>query len=447
MNTSLFPQPTDALSADEPRRRVLIVDDSRMQRRILSASLQPTGYEVVEASSGPEALSLLAEADFDVVISDWMMPGMSGLELCRAFRALPRNYAYFILLTSKSEKNEIAQGLDGGADDFLTKPVSAGELRARIAAGERILSMQRQLREKNRLVTSTLEKIRGMYDSLNRDLKEARKLQQSLMPERSRDFVGATVTLDIQSSGHVGGDLAGFFPIGKQQLGLFSIDVSGHGVASALMTARLAGFFSGTMPERNIALIAAEDGSYRSRDPAEVAHLLNRMICEETESDRYLTLFYGVIDLVDGSLCFVQAGHPHPAVLRASGGIERLGGGGLPVGLLAEADYETTYARLYPGDRLAIVSDGVTECEDMQGVQFDEGGFEHFLHTTSHRPPTASLQLLMQTLSFHREGQPMADDISALLVDYAGITIPAKNASPALPRQRNASATGIHSAT
>ena len=114
---------------------VLVVDDSRMQRRILCASLRRWGFVVSEAASGTEALQVCREHPPDLVLSDWMMPGMDGLDFCREFRAMPREtYGYFILLTSKSGKEEIANGLDAGADDFLTKPVNASELRARIAA-------------------------------------------------------------------------------------------------------------------------------------------------------------------------------------------------------------------------------------------------------------------------------------------------------------------------
>jgi sigma-B regulation protein RsbU (phosphoserine phosphatase) len=119
------------------RMRVLIVDDSKAQRRILAVQLARWGYRVSEAESGEAALALCEEQGFDIVLSDWMMPGMTGLELCKAFRALPREgYGYFILLTSKSEKTEIASGLENGADDFLAKPVNSDELRARLRAGE-----------------------------------------------------------------------------------------------------------------------------------------------------------------------------------------------------------------------------------------------------------------------------------------------------------------------
>jgi sigma-B regulation protein RsbU (phosphoserine phosphatase) len=131
---------------DSSIRRVLVVDDSRLQRRILVASLKKWGFEVVEAESGEAAMEICLADPPDLILSDWMMPGMNGLEFCRAFREQSKdNYSYFILLTSKSEKNEVAEGLDAGADDFLTKPVSSDELRARISAGERIL---RTVREK-----------------------------------------------------------------------------------------------------------------------------------------------------------------------------------------------------------------------------------------------------------------------------------------------------------
>ena len=195
-------------------RRVLVVDDSRLQRRILTASLQRWGFEVQEAESGDDALELCRDNPPDLVMSDWMMPGLSGLEFCKEFRQMPRDhYGYFILFTSKSDKDEMALGLDAGADGFLTKPVNAAELRARISAGARILRMERELTEKNRLIKTTLDELQTLYDLLDSNLIEAKKLQQSLVSERYRDFGPAEVSLMLHSAGHVGGDLGGMFPI------------------------------------------------------------------------------------------------------------------------------------------------------------------------------------------------------------------------------------------
>jgi len=328
-------------SADNIRigaKVVLVVDDSKAQRRILSVNLARWGYKVHEAASGEEALEICKSDGIDLVVSDWMMPGMSGLEFCKAFRALRHDrYGYFILLTSNSEKAEIAQGLDVGADDFLTKPVSAIEFRARIRAGERILTMERELTKKNVLINETLREISTLYDALDQDLIEARNLQQSLVRERYRDFGAAQVSLLLRPSGHVGGDLVGFFPISDTQIGLFSIDVSGHGVASALMTARLAAYLSGSSVEQNLALCRDEDGNVTARSPAIAAIHLNDLIQKEMETEIYFTMALGHFDMVTGLATLVQCGHPKAVIQRADGDVEFCGDGGLPIGLIVGA--------------------------------------------------------------------------------------------------------------
>ena len=161
--------------------RILVVDDSRLQRKILVSSLKKWNYQVSEAASGDDAYALCQVQEFDLVLSDWMMPGMSGIELCQAFRALKYDhYGYFILLTSKSDKDEIARGLEVGADDFLPKPLNPTELHARIRAGERITQMHSQLRENNDQIASSLDKIQILYDALENDLLEAKKLSSLL---------------------------------------------------------------------------------------------------------------------------------------------------------------------------------------------------------------------------------------------------------------------------
>jgi phosphoserine phosphatase RsbU/P len=402
-------------------RPVLIVDDSRAQRRILQVQLSRWGYAVTEAASGEEALALCQSHDYDIVLSDWMMPGMTGLEFCKAFRDLPREaYGYFVLLTSKSEKTEIADGLEHGADDFVSKPVNADELRARLRAGERILGMQDELVEKNRLIGSTLRRLQSLYDSLDRDLIEARKLQQTLVRERFRDFGAGTAALMLRPSGHVGGDLVGSFSVDDHRIVVYSIDVSGHGVASAMMTARLAGLLSGGSADQNIALKSAPDGSKDAHDPAEVAARLNRMMLEELRVDQYFTLAYAEIDLRTGAVRLVQAGHPHPLVLRTSGGIEELGRGGLPIGLIAEARYEQTDLTLAPGDRLFLVSDGVTECPDPEGHELGVAGLEAILQQNLALDSPQLLEALIWDLNSFAGGRDLPDDVSGLIFDYRG---------------------------
>lgn len=392
-----------------------------MQRKLVRAALARWGYEVIEADSGEQALELSALHEPDLVISDWMMPGMDGLQFCKEFRGMEREgYGYFILLTSKSEKDEVAKGLETGADDFLTKPVNAAELRARLTAGERILEMQRQLTEKNRLIKSTLDELQSLYDSIDSDLLEAKKLQQSLLRERQRDFGAAQVSLVLQPSGHVGGDLVGFFPINERTVGLFAIDVSGHGISSALMTARLAGYLSSASPEHNIAIEEGHDGRARAVSPAQVIAAMNRLVLEEMETEHYFTMLLANLDLTTGCLRMAQAGHPHPLVQRRDGTIEQHGAGGLPVGLIDGAGYEEFETTLCPGDRMLVYSDGIVECPGQDGALLGDDGLEEIMHDLSAVDGPTYMEMLIWRLNgFFGDGD-FPDDISAILLDYTG---------------------------
>jgi len=415
-------QGEEKVRGDPAQKVVLVVDDSRVQRKILSASLNRWGYAVVEAGSGEAAMDICRTSPVDIVLSDWMMPGMNGLEFCQEFRKLDKEgYGYFILLTSKSEKGEVAHGLEIGADDFLTKPVNGDELRARIAAGERILKMERELQEKNRLVSSTLEEIQHLYDTLDRDLIEAKKLQQSLVRERYRDFGGAEVSLLLRSSGHVGGDLVGLFPISDTRIGIYGIDVSGHGITSAMMTARLAGYLSGTSADQNIALMVDPNGDYMPRAPAETVTLLNQLVLREMETEHYFTLLLGNIDLITGEVVMCQAGHPHPVVQREDGSTEVVGHGGMPVGLFESADYDEFQITLMPGDRLFIPSDGVTECPSPDGVLLDDDGLCDFIESRAKLRGKQLLTQLICHLTEYSQAKDFPDDVSAVLLEFSGI--------------------------
>ncbi len=135
------------------RFTVLAVDDSAIYRKLVEQSLLGQQYEVLFAKNGREALDLFAEHRPAVVITDWSMPDISGLELCRLIR---RNFqgfhSHLILLTSNSDKEQLVEGLAAGADDYLTKPFHSGELVARIAVGRRIVDLHREIQAKNRLL-------------------------------------------------------------------------------------------------------------------------------------------------------------------------------------------------------------------------------------------------------------------------------------------------------
>ena len=406
-------------SRSGPRpRRVLVVDDSLLQRRILVRALKDWGFEVDEAATAEEAIARCNAHAPDLVLSDWVMPGMSGVEFCKALRSLTElRYVYFILLTGKSDKRAVARGLEWGADDFLTKPVNRSELRARLKAGERVLDMRRELTEKNRIIGETLHELQRVYDSLERDLQQARKLQQSLLREHYRTFDGAKLSQMLRPSGHVGGDLVGYFPAGPGKLGLYAIDVSGHGISSALMTARLAGYLSASAPDQNVAL-TRRGQDYVARPPAEVVHILNDLVLNEMGTDHYFAFLLAFVDLSTGQVSVSQAGQPHPVIERAGGNIEQAGTGGFPVGLLETATYEHFDLQLNPGDNLWILSDGFTECPDPSGGLLGEDGLAQMISKDRRLTGEARLIGLVNRLEIYAGTDEFPDDISGILLEY-----------------------------
>jgi diguanylate cyclase (GGDEF)-like protein len=133
--------------------QVLVVDDSPVYRKLVEHALDGSPFSLLFAKSGREALELFARYLPAIVISDWMMPDLSGLDLCQRLRAdVHRGYTYIILLTSIAEKNNVVKGLAAGADDYLTKPFDPGELLARIGVGRRIIDLHRQIDAKNKLL-------------------------------------------------------------------------------------------------------------------------------------------------------------------------------------------------------------------------------------------------------------------------------------------------------
>ena len=408
-------------SSSERPETILVVDDSRAQLRLLSTYLARWGYDVIQAESGEAALKICQKENPDLIVSDWMMPGMSGPELCQRYKKMRGDrYVYFILLTSKSDKGEVAEGLDIGADDFLTKPFNAPELRARIQAGQRILGMERELKEKNRLVSKTLEALQTVYDAVDRDLIEARKLQQSLVRERFCQFENADVSLMLQPAGHVGGDLVGVFPVNDDEIGIYSLDVSGHGVASALLTARLAAYLSGNSPRENIAITEGKDGTMEMCSPASVVAKLNALIMDEMETEHYFTILMGKVCLKTGKVTLTQAGHPHPVVQRANGDIEFHGHGGLPVGLIRDAEYTEFELQLHANDRLFLGSDGITECADPDGNLLDDIGLKRLLIGNAELAGLRFFDALAWDLATFVDDKDFGDDVSGLLLEYQG---------------------------
>ncbi len=168
---------------------VLVVDDNPIIQKMMNISLSKAGYDVASAENGLDALRKFDQKFYPIVLTDWMMPEMDGLELCRAIRKLPIDgYVYIILFTAKDSKEDIIKGLEAGADDYLTKPVNHPELMARINTGVRILELEKSLKKANEeiRILSITDHLTGCYnrgyigEHLPREIKRAYRYKHSL---------------------------------------------------------------------------------------------------------------------------------------------------------------------------------------------------------------------------------------------------------------------------
>jgi len=246
-----------ATSTTQPAWRILLVDDEPTQRLIMARLLKRAGYQVETAGNGKEALEKIEAGDFQLMITDWEMPEMDGIALCRALRASPgKGYIYTILLTARDAIEHVVTGLQAGADDYLTKPVIEPELMARLNTGRRIVKLERSLRaanDENRRLSIT-DPLTGAYN--RRYLMEQLPREMDRAARYGRQL--ATIMCDVDHFKRIN-DTQGHL-IGDEVLKWFVAQMQGA-VRNCDWVARYGGEeFVIVLPETNVtsAAVAAE---------------------------------------------------------------------------------------------------------------------------------------------------------------------------------------------
>jgi two-component system cell cycle response regulator len=201
--------------------KILVAEDDRVSLRILEKNLGDWGYDIVVAGNGDQALRKIGDGNVRLAILDWMMPGMNGLEICKHIRQNNgSNYIYIILLTSRDRSQDILEGLEAGADDYMTKPVNFLELRARLKTGRRIVELEDKLLESNRKLTDLAS--RDSLTSLWNRANIMRFLEENLERCKREKQPVSTIMVDIDdfkrtndTCGHLAGDIV-LIQIAKQ---------------------------------------------------------------------------------------------------------------------------------------------------------------------------------------------------------------------------------------
>lgn len=394
---------------------ILIADDASDAREILRRLLKRWGHEVVTASNGREAWEILERESIRLIISDWMMPEIDGLELCRHVRSAQwGHYVYFILLTARDDKEDLIEGMTAGADDFLTKSFNFEELRVRLRAAERILDLESALAERNRKLRDMNSELQAALDRIQNDLRAAAALQASLLPKDPN--VSAMLAVDwlFLPATEIGGDIFDFFSLDARHVGFYHLDVAGHGVPSAMMSVTLSRTLSAALSDGHLIVHAGD--AVRVRAPDAVVADLNRRF-QSSDTSPYFTMVYGYIDVTSGRGELCQAGHPYPLLTRRDGRIEQVGHGGFAVGMLEGVPYDSVAFALEPGDRLILYSDGITDCRNPAGESFDLARLERLAGDFQESPLGTLAARLDATLRDWRGAGEIEDDISLLMIE------------------------------
>ena len=391
--------------------KVLVIDDAPDVRVYVRALLRKWGYDPVLASDGTEGLERMRDGGIRMVICDWMMNGMSGPEVCAAIRAEDYgHYVYLMLLTGRTEDQDLVFGLDSGADDFVGKPFDAQVLRARLQVGVRILGLEERLAEQNRVLQEQHDALGSAYAQIQNDLAAAARIQRESLPISDDGIAPLRAGWLFLPAAKISGDSFHFFPVSDDLIGFYHLDVAGHGIPAALLSTSLS---RSLVPHAGVTCVT---GNYL--EPADFLATLNSELCSpDGEVTSYATVVYGVLDRHTGAGRLALAGHPRPMILHPDGSIDTLEAGGLPVGMFDVVEYATQPFQLGPGDRLITYSDGITDCFDERGSPFDLDHVQKMLITHRTRPVTEIADLLREAVTVWRAGEEFEDDISLVILE------------------------------
>jgi phosphoserine phosphatase RsbU/P len=377
--------------------RILVIDDDIAIRTMLERALRKV-YEVVVASDGEEGLFLARQLHPAMIICDWMMPRIDGLEVCRQIKMTPAfSTTFFILLTSLGSVEDRVKGLDAGADDFLCKPIEINELQARVRAGMRLHQLSHDLRLQKQL--------------LEMELAEAADYVRSILPE---PLIDRRLSIDFRflPSRQLGGDGFDYYWLDSEHLVLYLLDVAGHGLRAAL-------------PSLSVINLIRSKGLNRVNyyRPNEVLQGLNQIFQITQRNDKYFTIWYGIYNTVRRELTYASAGHP-PAILLSktpSGRMDeaRLKAPGFPIGMFLEAEYVNQSHRVeFPGS-LYLFSDGIYEIDRPDGRIWGLDNFIEALHEYHERSDTDLDRFIQSIHALHSEGT-FNDDLSIMQVNFRG---------------------------
>ncbi len=375
--------------------KVLLADDSATARFVARRALERLGHECVVAEDGFQAWDRFRhEEGIEVVLSDWVMPGMSGEELCRLIRNDPEApYAYFVMLTSLEGKEHVLRGMEAGVDDYLTKPLVENDLAMRLIAAARVTSLHRRLARQQR--------------AIEREVEVAADVQRGLLPGRPPVVDGLDLVGRCVPAASVGGDYYDHVVDASGRLVVVVADVAGHSISSALLMALA----------RSVLRREILDG----HPPDRVLGAANESLYADlVTAGLFITAFCARFDPRTGDLEFANAGHNLPLLHRPGSDLVELDADGVSLGILPDVEFEAGQAHLSPGDLLLLSTDGVVEGSNRQGEPFGDDRLAEIVRTRQGSSAGTLVDGIYEAVRRHTGEAPAQDDITVVALQILG---------------------------
>ena len=383
--------------SDRSHAEILVADDDALSRRLLAQSLTAAGYQCGVCKDGSEALEIIHARLPSLLLLDFDMPGLNGAEVLTYLRS-DHNPAVaqipVIMLTAHGSEESEVSCLRAGADDFVTKPVNAAVLRARIDTQLRLRSMRRQLERQN----DELENWRRDHE---RDLAAARLTQQSLIPQKPPALPGWEVATCYRPVIQVGGDIYGWLRMTDGRILFWIADGTGHGAAAALLT--------------TLAKLLFHYGSVEQDTPGSVMEVVNHDFRSIFGGRSFMTAMCVAVDPATGRASIVGAGHPPLLIARGSGATETIASVAPPLGLVESPELTETIVNLKPGDTFLLYTDGLLGSRKSKESGLSPQFLEKIL---DHSAPSAEALLgrILAKTAPSKAAEALPDDVAALAV-------------------------------
>lgn len=379
--------------------RTLIADDQPDVLVALRLLLKSAGYQTEAANSPKAVLEAIKKGHFDVVLIDLnyardTTSGQEGLDLITRIQA-EDNSLPIVVMTAWGTVDLAVEAMRRGVRDFVQKPWENSRLL-------QVLRAQVEHGRTRRLQQQRASRRRARQRTFHKELQEARQIQQRLMPASDLCFNGLELSSSWRAAGTIGGDYLAAFPVSDDRAAVCVADVSGKGLPAALMMSNL---------QAALKSAASEDVM-----PVDLCSQLNKLLNSNIPLNRFITCFYGLVDIRRRVLQFTNAGHNPPLLVRENGEVLRLETGGRVLGAFADSTYRQGEVALRSGDRLLLFTDGVTEVCNSSGEEFGEARLRELVTRERYRPANDLQKTIMDQVSEFCAGQ-FEDDAALMLVE------------------------------